>query len=110
MKHAALVVVLAGILGAAAITAHSTAPFTQDSQEKRFYVTGYVNRPGSYRFVGETMTVGQAIEAAGGVNERGAHGIYRLLRKVDGKTAELAVYDDDAILPNDTIQVFRRTN
>jgi len=108
MKHAALVVVLAGILGASAITAHSGAPFMQDSQEKRFFVVGYVKRPGSYRFIGETMTVGQAIETAGGVTDRGATDVFQLLRQVDGKRAQLVVNAHDSIAPNDTIQVLRK--
>jgi protein involved in polysaccharide export with SLBB domain len=108
MKQAALVVVLAGILGAAAMTAPYETPFTQDSQEKRFYVVGFVKQPGSYRFVGETMTVGQAIEIAGGVTERGATDLFRILRQVNGQRAETLVNSEDSIAPNDTIQVLMK--
>jgi protein involved in polysaccharide export with SLBB domain len=108
MKYAALVAVLAGILGGSPITAPYETPLTQENQEERFFVVGFVNKPGSYRFTKKTITVGEAIEAAGGVTERGATDRFRIFRQQDGKRLDLEVQADEPITPNDTISVFRK--
>ena len=106
MKYAALVAVLAGMLGGSAITAPYETPLTQENQEERFFVVGHVKRPGSYRLTKETMTVGEAIEVAGGVTERGTTDRFRLSRQQDGKRIDLEVQADEPITPNDIISVF----
>jgi protein involved in polysaccharide export with SLBB domain len=100
MKRAVLIVVLAGILGGSALI--TATPFAQDAQDKRFYVTGFIRMPGSYQFIGETMTVGQGVEKAGGLTER-ASGEFRISRTVDGKRVEFDAMVDEPLLHNDTI-------
>lgn len=108
MKYAALVAVLAGMLGGSPITSPYETPLTQENQEERFYVVGRVKSPGSYRFA-KGMTVGEAITAAGGVAETGASDRFRIFRQQDGKRLDLEVQADEPIAPRDTISVFRKT-
>ena len=71
---------------------------------ERFFVTGFVRKPGSY-VMSANLTVKQAIDISGGLMERGSTRGLRILRKVDGKDVEIAVGMDDLVLPNDTIRV-----
>jgi beta-lactamase regulating signal transducer with metallopeptidase domain/protein involved in polysaccharide export with SLBB domain len=72
----------------------------------RYYVTGYVRSPGAYVLLPK-MTVLQAIAIAGGVSERGSTQGIKIIRRVDGKSVEIDVGDDDLVEPNDTIQIPR---
>jgi polysaccharide export outer membrane protein len=73
----------------------------------RFYVTGFVTRPGSY-VLAPKMTVLQAIAIAGGVSETGSTQGIKIIRRVDDKSVEIDVGDDDLVEPNDTIRVRQR--
>ena len=74
---------------------------------KRFYISGFVKNPGS--FVLDTgTTVGQAIILAGGLNDRGSDRRLTIVRVVSGKTVEISVKMEDAVLPNDEIKVKSR--
>jgi polysaccharide export outer membrane protein len=73
----------------------------------QFYVTGYVNRPGSFPFQ-EGITVYQALALAGGVADRGAAGGVKIIRMEGGKRKELKAKPVDLVLPEDTIVVPER--
>lgn len=73
----------------------------------RFYVTGFVRTPGSYVLVPK-MTVLQAIAIAGGASETGSTQGIKIVRRVDDKSFEIDVSDDDLVEPNDTIRVRQR--
>jgi polysaccharide export outer membrane protein len=72
-------------------------------QAPRVFVSGEVRNPGGYPFAAGT-TVRQAISLAGGFTERASSRI-RIARAIEGKTKELKVKLDDAVLPGDTIVV-----
>jgi polysaccharide export outer membrane protein len=72
-----------------------------------FYVTGYVNRAGSFPYQ-EGTTVYQALALAGGVSDRGSAGGVKIVRLQDGKRKELKVKPTDLVLPEDTIVVPER--
>ena len=74
---------------------------------KRYYVAGFVKRPGAYRLRAGT-TVSQAILQVGGLAERANEGRIKIRRTVNGKPIEIAARPDDTILPNDEIRVPRR--
>lgn len=68
------------------------------------YVTGAVNRPGSYPYnIG--MTVGNAIAAAGGFNIRASENKIYLLPGGDGNGQKHKVKSGDSISPGDTVIV-----
>jgi polysaccharide biosynthesis/export protein len=71
------------------------------------YVTGYVNRPGSFRFE-EGTTVLQALALAGGISEKGSSGGVRIVRIVAGKKKEVKAKPTDFVQPEDTIMVPER--
>jgi polysaccharide export outer membrane protein len=73
----------------------------------QFYVAGYVNRPGAFRF-DEGTTVYQALALAGGVADRGSAGGIKIVRIEGGKRKELKVKPTDLVLPEDTIVVPER--
>ena len=73
----------------------------------RFYVTGFVRSPGAYVLVPK-MTVLQAIAIAGGASETGSTQGIKIIRRVDDKSVEIDVSDDDQVEPNDTIRVRQR--
>lgn len=73
----------------------------------RYYVTGFVRSPGAYVLVPK-MTVLQAIAIAGGVSETGSTQGIKIIRRVDDKSVEIDVGDDDLVEPNDTIRVRQR--
>jgi protein involved in polysaccharide export with SLBB domain len=91
-----LVLALAVALsGAAAISAQQT---------DRFYIVGFVKNPGVYHLK-DSMTVGDALDAAGGFAiNRNVTGI-EIIRIVDGEKQTVGVTLNDAVLHNDTINV-----
>lgn len=70
------------------------------------YVTGYVARPGAFRFE-EGMTVYKALALAGGVTDRGSSKA-KIVRIVEGKKKELKAKPIDVLQPEDTIVVPER--
>jgi len=73
----------------------------------RFYITGFVRRPGAYVLV-RKMTVLQAIAIAGGLSETGSPEGIKISRRVNDKLVDMDAIDDDLLEPNDTIRVRRR--
>jgi polysaccharide biosynthesis/export protein len=71
------------------------------------YVQGFVAHPGPIRYEDGT-TVFQALNLAGGVNERGAAGRVKLIRMVDGKRVETKPAPSDVLQPGDTLMVPER--
>jgi len=70
-----------------------------------FYVTGEVQRPGSYKY-DENPTVLKAITLAGGLTDHGAPGRIRIIRIIDGQELILKnVAMDEPIKPDDVIVV-----
>ena len=74
---------------------------------QRFYVDGQVRNPGYY-VLDPGMTVQQAIVLAGGLNERGSDRGITATRLVNGKTTEVALRLEDAVLANDVIRLRSR--
>ena len=71
---------------------------------KRFYISGFVVRPGAYKIL-TGMTVGQAIVLVGGLAVGGTDRRVRIVRVVNGKTIEMTAQLNDPILANDQIKV-----
>jgi polysaccharide export outer membrane protein len=71
------------------------------------YISGYVVRPGPFRYV-EGTTVLQALSQAGGVTDRGASGRVKIVRIVDGKKVETKANLTDLVQPEDMIVVPER--
>ena len=70
-----------------------------------FYITGEVQRPGSFKHE-DNPTVLKAITLAGGLTDHGAPGRVRVIRIVDGEEVVLKnVAMDETILPDDVIVV-----
>ena len=70
-----------------------------------FYVTGEVERPGSFKHE-ENPTVLKAITLAGGLSDHGAPGRIRIIRIIDGEEVILKnVTMDEPVLPDDVIVV-----
>ena len=70
-----------------------------------FYVTGEVQRPGSYRHE-DNPTVLKAFTLAGGMTDHAAPGRTRIIRIIDGKEVILKnVAMDEPVLPDDVIVV-----
>jgi polysaccharide biosynthesis/export protein len=76
-------------------------------QGKRYFVSGFVKRPGAYRLRAGT-TVSQALLQVGGLLEGANDRRVRIRRVVNGKSIEIAAHEDDRVLPNDEIKVPRR--
>jgi protein involved in polysaccharide export with SLBB domain len=74
---------------------------------KRFYISGFVVRPGAYKIL-TGMTVGQAIVLVGGLAAGGTDRRVRIVRVVNGKTIEITAQLNDPILANDQIKVQRK--
>ncbi len=68
------------------------------------YVTGEVQKPGSYKADPDT-TVLKAIALAGGLTEKAAPGRTKITRKVDGKESTMKAHMGDPIKPDDVINV-----
>jgi polysaccharide export outer membrane protein len=74
-------------------------------QAPKIFVSGEVRSPGAYPF-SPGMTVRQVVVLAGGLTEDGSSGRIRVIRRgEDGKTRELKIKMDDAIVPGDTLLV-----
>ena len=74
---------------------------------ERFYVSGLIRNPGSFKYV-RGITVQQAIAVAGGLTERGSDRGVKLRRVTGDKQKLLNVKLTDIILPGDTIIVRQR--
>jgi polysaccharide export outer membrane protein len=68
------------------------------------FVSGFVGHPGPFRYE-EGTTVFEALNLAGGVNERGSSGRVKVVRLVDGKKVELKVNPTDTLQPGDVVVV-----
>lgn len=75
-------------------------------EDMRFYVVGFVKNPGSFALKG-AMTIGDGVNAAGGVINGGTLGGLQVVRVIDGEKKTVDVSVSDAILANDTIRVRR---
>lgn len=68
----------------------------------RFFVIGYVRKPGSYEYQAD-LSVGAAIEIAGGI-VRSIKTI-EILRQVEGEKVTIPAALNDAVLPFDIVRV-----
>ena len=76
----------------------------QEKPTLLFYVFGFVRSPGKYIHQ-EKMTVGDAIEIAGGFTPNRTITGVEIIRIVDGEKKTVGVSLMDAVLANDTILV-----
>ena len=74
---------------------------------KRFYISGFVVRPGAYKILAG-MTVAQAIVLVGGLADGGTDRRPRIVRVVKGKQIEMTAQLNDLILPDDQIKIQRK--
>jgi len=74
---------------------------------KRFYIAGQVRNPGFY-VLELGMSVQQAIALAGGLTERGSNRGIIATRIVNRKATDVAVKLEDAVEPNDTLNIRQR--
>ena len=73
----------------------------------KVFVTGEVRSPGAFGgFPG--MTARQLISVAGGLTQYGSDGRLRVVRQAQGKSQEIKIRLDDAVLPGDTLVVRRK--
>jgi protein involved in polysaccharide export with SLBB domain len=68
------------------------------------YVTGEVQKPGSYKADPDT-TVIKAIALAGGLTDKASPGRIKITRKVDGKESTMKAHLGDPVKPDDVISV-----
>jgi protein involved in polysaccharide export with SLBB domain len=68
------------------------------------YVTGEVQKPGSYKADPDT-TVLKAIALAGGLTDKAAPRRTKITRKVDGKESTMKAQMNDPVKPDDVINV-----
>ena len=87
----------------AGLTLGLPASAATQPQADRFYVMGFIKNPGAY-FLDASMTVGEAIETAGGFSAQRAS-VIQIIRMVDGEKQTLTVSFNDAVVHNDTIYV-----
>jgi polysaccharide export outer membrane protein len=73
----------------------------------RFYISGFVRVPGTYRLP-PGVTVTQAIALAGGLSDGGTDRHVKIDRVVNGKSSAISAQLGDRVLPNDGIRVRRR--
>ena len=74
---------------------------------ERFYVSGLIRNPGSFKYV-RGITVQQAIAVAGGLSERGSDRGVKLRRVMGDQQKLIDVKLTDVILPGDTIIIRQR--
>ena len=79
--------------------------------ESEFYVSGYVNKPGTFQFT-RNLTVSAAIAMAGGVNEYADRRVRKLRRKgqeyiIDAVRVQENKEQDRIVEPGDIIEVPR---
>jgi protein involved in polysaccharide export with SLBB domain len=73
-------------------------------EQARFFVVGLVRKPGEYKYK-QDMTVGDALDEAGGFTPgRTVNGI-EIIRRTNGETETINVSFLDTVLPNDTVAV-----
>lgn len=108
-RYIALSLVIAafavGVAAAAGLTTLSQPSAGQE--EARFFVTGFVKRPGVYRYQGQ-ITVAEGIAIAGGLTDRGTAGGLTIRRVTDGQSVDIEATLESAVQPNDTIRVRQR--
>ncbi|MGC2423543.1 MAG: polysaccharide biosynthesis/export family protein [Nitrospirota bacterium] len=68
------------------------------------YVTGEVQKPGSYKADPDT-TVLKAIALAGGLTDKAAPGRTKITRRVDGQESTMSANMSDPVKPDDVINV-----
>ena len=73
-------------------------------QQDRFYIFGFVVNPGAY-LVKADMTVGDALETAGGFLPNRRISAIEIIRLVDGETQTTVATLNDSVRNNDTIVV-----
>jgi polysaccharide biosynthesis/export protein len=73
----------------------------------KVFVTGEVRSPGAFGYF-PGMTVRQLISVAGGLTQYGSDGRLRVVRQAQGKSQEIKIRLDDAVLPGDTLVVRRK--
>jgi protein involved in polysaccharide export with SLBB domain len=72
-----------------------------------FFVLGQVNAPGRFDFA-PGLDAREAVAMAGGFTRRAETGSVFLIRRIDGRPAELEVSLDTRLFPGDTLRVERR--
>ena len=91
-------------LAVAIVCAGSVFGSVAAQQGERFYVVGFIKNPGSY-VLKAGMTVGDALETAGGfAPHRTVTGI-EIIRIVNGEKQTSSAGFNDAVQANDTIRV-----
>ncbi len=93
VRFAFALALTAGFFGSA--TAH---------QGDRFYIVGFVQNPGAY-VLKANMTVGDALETAGGFAPSRTATSIEIIRVINGEKSTLAAGLADAVQANDTISV-----
>jgi len=73
-------------------------------QLENIYITGAVNKPGSYSFK-KGLTIKQAIVIAGGLTERASERKIRVTREIDGEEFDGYMAIEEFAKPGDTIEV-----
>lgn len=73
----------------------------------RVFITGEVRSPGAFGYF-PGMTARQLISVAGGLTQYGSDGQLRVVRQAQGKSQEIKIGLDDAVLPGDTLVVRRK--
>ncbi|HYN05050.1 MAG TPA: polysaccharide biosynthesis/export family protein [Vicinamibacteria bacterium] len=76
-------------------------------QAPKVFVTGEVRNPGAYGWF-PGMTTRQLISVAGGLTPDGSDGRLKVVRQVDGQSAEDKIKLDEPVKPGDTVVVRRR--
>jgi polysaccharide export outer membrane protein len=71
------------------------------------FITGEVRAPGAFGYF-PGMTARQLISVAGGLTQYGSDGRLRVVRQAQGKSQEIKIGLDDAVLPGDTLVVRRK--
>ncbi|MGE0866091.1 MAG: SLBB domain-containing protein [Vicinamibacterales bacterium] len=107
MKRHVVVSLLVAAMAIAAAGAAAVAQSGAGQEDARFFVTGFVKSPGSYRFAGQ-ITVAEGIAIAGGFTDRGTASGLRIRRLTDGQSVDIEATLDSAVQPNDTIRVRQR--
>jgi polysaccharide biosynthesis/export protein len=74
---------------------------------QRFYIAGHVRNPGFY-ILEPGMTVQQAVALSGGLTDRGSDRGITATRVVSGKAVDVPVKLEDAVMPNDTLNIRQR--
>jgi protein involved in polysaccharide export with SLBB domain len=92
------------VLALALAVAASGFAVVAAQHEGRFFVVGHVNRPGAYELKAD-MTVGEALDAAGGFSANRTATAIDIHRVTNGEKETLRVTLNDPVLHNDTINV-----